>query len=185
MRLFVAIGASHLSFDPNLVLKKLRVNLERKEIPYRWVPRQNMHVTINFLGEVDEGRVPELGPLLSQVAQDYPQFELKLDGVEAFPDNRKGRVIVIGVQNSITLREMQSHCQELLRQNHFEISEKDYRPHLTIARLRSPRQLSDVLSPVENLALGQMRVKEITLYQSKLAGSFPVYLPLDTFHLRS
>lgn len=183
MRLFTAIGAQDLSFDPTVVLKKLKVGLEKKEITYRWVPRENMHITLNFLGEVDESRMDELEMLLKEATQGFSAFSLNIDHVGAFPEERSGRVIWMGVQNSITLRDLQRRCEDKLLNAQFLQAEKDYRPHLTLARLRSPRQLKDILSPVKNLELGTLEVKELILYQSTLKASFPVYTPLKRFPL--
>lgn len=183
MRLFTAIGAQGLSFDPTLVLKKLKVNLEKREIPYRWVPLENMHITLNFLGEVDESRLGELEILLTDAIQGFGEFELEIDHVGAFPEERRGRVIWMGVQNSISLRDLQRRTEDKLLAAHFLQPEKDYRPHLTVARLRSPRQLTGILSPVKNLELGKLKVKEVILYQSTLKASFPVYTPLKRIPL--
>jgi 2'-5' RNA ligase len=183
MRLFVAIGSESLSFDPREVLRKLQVNLEKNEINYKWVPQANLHITINFLGDVEDERIPSLNEILSRVSQSHWGFDLKIDGVGAFPNNRAGRVIWMGVQNSIPLRQLQSDCKNALHEASFPTDEKDYRPHLTVARLRSPRQLTDILSPVENLELGTLSVKQLTVYQSKLSGHFPIYTPLATFPL--
>lgn len=183
MRLFTAIGAQELSFDPSLLLKKLKVNLEKKEIPYRWVPLENMHITLNFLGEVEESRLDELEILLRDTTQGFGSFNLKIDHVGAFPEERRGRVIWMGVQNSIPLRDLQRKIEEKLLAAQFLQTEEDYRPHLTVARLRSPRQVTDILSPVKNIELGKLIVHELILYQSTLRASFPVYTPIKRFPL--
>lgn len=185
MRLFVAIGADGLSFNPQLAFKKLKVNLEQKEIPHRWVPSENYHVTLVFLGEVEADRLLLLMEELGRLAREHDPFTLKVEGLSAFPNPRSGRVIWIGVQNSIKLRSLQSDTHRALSAVGFSLEERTYTPHLTIARLRSPRKLTDIISPLVKQNFGELTVEKITLYESKSGGSFPIYQPLGQFSLGS
>lgn len=184
MRLFIAISADELNFDPKIALKKLKVNLNKKELDYRWIPQENHHITLNFLGEVEAQKVDLLKSLLEEVALHHAFFHLKLHGLGVFPSVREGRVIWMDVQNSLALRALQEDCESRLKELGFTFEEKSYIPHLTIARLRSLRNLSDVISPLENHKFGEMAVKSLVLFESKLQGSFPVYEPLMRFSLR-
>lgn len=184
MRLFIAIGATELNFDPREALKKLRVNLNRKEIDYRWVPHENYHVTLNFLGDIAEDKVGVLKTMLEELSRHHAFFHLKLHGPGAFPSEKEGRVLWIAVQNSLALRSLQEDCESRLRELGFELEQRDYRPHLTVARLRNPRNVSDMISPLVRQNFGEMEVKSLTLYESRLGGSFPIYEPLMRFPLR-
>ena len=184
MRLFIAISATELNFDPKVELKKLRVNLNRKEIEYRWVPQENYHVTLNFLGEIAPDRIDILKKMLKEVSLHHAFFHLKLHGIGAFSSVKEGRVVWMGVQNSLALRSLQEDCETRLLELRFQIETRPYVPHLTLARLRSARNLSDVISPLVNHKFGELEIKSLILYESKLSGPFPVYQPLFTFYLR-
>lgn len=185
MRLFTAIGAQSIAFDPKVSFKKVKTNLLRKEIEHRWVPVENFHCTLNFLGEVDEERVSCLVDLLQNVSLRHHDFSLKLHGMEAFPRTEMGRVIWIGVQNSRELRSLQEDCLSALKNAEFPFEDRPYVPHLTVARLRNPRNLSDILSPLKNHDFGLLEVKKLSLYESKSGGSFPVYKEIAAFPLQS
>lgn len=184
MRLFIAIAANELNFDPRQALKKLKVNLNRKELEHRWIPQENYHITLNFLGEIQKERLGELQTMLHELVQHHVYFHLKLHGLGVFPDIKEGRVIWMRVQNSIALRSLQEDCETRLKDLGFQIEEKSYVPHLTLARLRSLKGLSDVISPLENTRFGELEVKSVVLYESQLTGSFPVYVPLFRFPLK-
>lgn len=184
MRLFVAIGAHDINFDPTVVLKKLRINLDKKEIEYRWVPQENYHITLNFLGETPQEKLEPLKLKLEELSGRHEIFHLKIHGVGAFPSVREGRVIWMDVQNSLELRSLQEDCEKQLLALGFKVEERPFTPHLTIARLRNARRLSDSISPLLNQNFGEMAVKMVTLYQSKAGGAFPVYEPLFKFPLR-
>lgn len=183
MRIFIAINANELSFDPLPAFKKVKTNLLRKEIEHRWVPLSNYHCTLNFLGEVDPVRIDELMPVIKEVSAKHEAFNLKLSGMDAFPEIKHGRVLYVGVQNSIKLRELQKDCEDGLKSAGFSPEERPYVPHLTVGRLRNPRNLSDIISPLKNTEFGMIYVRAITLFESVSGGSFPVYRPLQVFPL--
>src|SRR5690606_11645861 len=123
MRLFVGLGADELNFNPRSAFKKLKIALEQKEIEHRWVPVGNYHMTLVFLGEVEEARVPEIKEQLKGLVQGKESFVLKIDGMGAFPEEGKGRVIWLGVQNSVALRALQGECAEKLREIGFSLED--------------------------------------------------------------
>lgn len=184
MRLFIAIGASDLNFDPKEALKKLKVNLNRKEIEYRWIPQENYHITLNFIGETTPEKLTDLKNMLDELSHRHAMFHLKIHGLGVFPTVKEGRVIWLDIQNSQYLRAMQEDCEEQLLKMGFEFETRSYTPHLTIARLRSPRSLGDMISPLVKHKFGEMEVKQLILYESKLGGSFPIYEPLFRYPLR-
>lgn len=184
MRLFIAIGAQELSFDPEISLKKLKTNLKMKEIEFRWVPQKNYHITLNFLGEVEPEKLPELKSMLHELVQGHGPFSLKLDGLGAFPSLKEGRVIWMDVQNSKLLRSLQEDGEQRLEALGYQLEKRVYKPHLTLARLRNPRQLTDLMSPLLKQNFGELKVSCVTLFESKLGGAFPVYEPLESFPLK-
>lgn len=184
MRLFVAIGASDINFNPKIELKKLRVNLDKKGVDYRWVPLENYHVTLSFLGETTAEKIEPLGQMLEKLAHEHIFFHLKIQGLGVFPSVKDGRVVWMDIQNSMALRALQEECEKRLETLGFEPDAKVFTPHLTIARLRSPKNMADLISPLVNHKFGEMAVKHLTLYESKLGGSFPIYEPLMKFPLR-
>lgn len=185
MRLFTAIGASGVSFDKEIAFKKVKTNLLKKEIDHRWVPVNNYHCTLNFLGEVREEKLPLIQELLTTVAQSHSPFELKLQGMDAFPEIERGRVLYLGVQNSKLLRALQEDLKRGLEARNLPFEDRPYVPHLTVARLRNPRNLRDILSPAKNQSFGTLSVVNVSLFESKTAGgSFPVYQELFSAALK-
>jgi len=184
MRLFVAISGENLDFDPVEKLKKLKTNLSKKELEFKFVPQHNLHITLNFLGEISEDKITSIQEELASLAENHEGFDLKLSDLDAFPDIQKGRVIWIGVQNSIKLRSLQAECEERIKNLGIELEDREYRPHMTVARIRSPRNLKDVLSPYQGHRFGVLGVNSVVLYESKLGGAFPVYSKVCEFALK-
>ena len=175
MRLFVALSAQNLNFSPAEKLKKLKINLTQKELDFKFVPTPNLHITLKFLGDILPENVPLIMGQLQELALRHRPFELKLTGLDAFADKKHARVMWIGVQNSIPLRALQAQCEEVLGKIGLMASGRDFWPHLTVARIRNPRNLTDALSPYQGHKFGVLKVESIDLYESVLGGAFPVY----------
>ena len=181
-RLFVGIGFSD-SFSSQVMTwtKKLRKVADKKEISLRWVPEDNYHVTLVFLGPTPIDRIPSLQKSLEKVALENSIFSLKIRQIGAFPTIEHARVLWLGVQRSQALLNLQSAVEQAL-QNRPEAD--DYTPHMSLARLRDAKGCRDLISPFEHVDFGRQEIREIILYQSLQAGAFPVYNKLASFALQ-
>ena len=183
-RLFWAIGVD-AGFASNAQerLDKTKLAAKKKGMEFRWTPPENYHVTLCFLGNVEEEKISQLVSAAREVALSAAPFELKVKGAGAFPNIRSARVVYLGVQAKrelIKLREDLGLACQGGEQSNFE---EEYRPHLTIGRLKDKKALGDILSPLAGKAFGKLEVDEIVLYESKLSGGFPVYTPLERIQL--
>lgn len=184
-RLFLAI-ATHQGLEAAAlpILKKLKIYADQRALEIRWTPASNYHVTLLFLGSIDENKVPEIETLTEEIAAQTPPFDLKISGVGAFPDEFSSRILWFGVQNSKALRFLHSELSEKLTEKHYYLEKNEYTPHLTIGRLRNPHKTKDMMSPFIRKSLAKIPVTEIILYESVGSVPFPVYKPLKSFSLR-
>lgn len=181
-RLFLAASAEPLRDELAPWLKKMKIGADRKEMSVRWVAPDLQHVTLLFFGDKTWDEQLQIVETARAVAADWPAFQLKIEGLSAFPEPRSGRVIWFGVQNSRKWRALRDELVGQLNPRGFNL-EAAHVPHLTAGRLRSPRSLVDYLSPFERVKIGKLPVKEIVLYESIQAGPFPVYKIVERFPL--
>ncbi|UXR64529.1 RNA 2',3'-cyclic phosphodiesterase [Bdellovibrio bacteriovorus] len=179
-RLFLALNATDPLADTFLpTLKKLKINADRRDMTMKWVPVDNYHVTVTFLGDTPEEDIHKVAETLAEVCTHFAPFELKIEDVGAFSQEHDARVLWLGVQNKRYLGEFKEALdQELVAKNLLTREERSYSPHLTIGRLRNPRSVKDMISPFKRKSFGKIQVDEIVLYESTLQGAFPVYKPL-------
>ena len=149
---------------------------ERARDPIRWVPAQQAHLTLAFLGNVDPGRLSDVGDRLIDVAHARPPFQLAFGGVGAFPDARRPRVIWLGVSTGReAVTELALAVREALVPLDVVGDDTPYRPHLTLGRIRRGAPAADrsALSalleraPAE-AATTEALVREVTLMTSRL-----------------
>lgn len=154
----------------------------------KWVAAENLHLTLQFLGEVEPGMQPELEAALAGACAGRPPLELAIKGCGAFPGRGQPRVIWLGLSGMIDdLAELAQAVQAANRPLGFEPEARAFRAHLTLGRVRDRRgkKKAPPLGPLsrELAGLAGHRGPEFTadravLMQSTLTGSGPIYTPL-------
>jgi RNA 2',3'-cyclic 3'-phosphodiesterase len=111
----------------------------------RWIDPANYHLTLRFIGDVDDNVAREIAYMFGKVRRG--PFELRLDGLSSF-GGRRPRAVVANVAGSQTLMELQSEHERLMQRVGLEPEGRKYTPHVTLARLRdsSSQQVADYLS---------------------------------------
>jgi len=153
----------------------------------KWVESQNLHLTLKFLGEVQQERLEEIiaaGELAADVVKDFRIF---WEGFGAFPDFRRPRVIWAGMkQGGRTVSEIAERLEDRLAAAGFRKEERVFQPHLTIGRVKSRRGLEElkrVIEKIENSRIGEMEVGSFSLVQSTLTPKGPIYREVRNFRL--
>ncbi len=184
LRLFIAVPtAAEVRSAAERVLRGLR---GRGDV--RWVTPERLHLTLKFLGETPGDRVPEIIAALEKSSNKFSPLVVELEGVGAFPNLRKPQTIWLGIGRGERLAGLAESVESALQNLGFEREKRAFRPHLTLGRLRSPkevRELTQALEAVQADAVGLVEwpVTEVQLVQSVLRPSGPEYTVLHTFPL--
>lgn len=181
-RLFLALSAAPFDGTLSPLVKKLRINADREGFDFRWTPSELRHVTLLFLGATPLERVPDLTERLTAVAANSPPLTLKVAGLGAFPEERAGRVLWAGVQNSRALRGLRENLRAALEPDFGSFGE-EFQPHLTLGRMRNAQSLRDYISPFVRNKIGKMTMNEFILFESIARPPFPVYQERARFEL--
>lgn len=162
MRLFIAI-------DPSDEVRGEIAALCRGLDGARWLPPEQYHVTIRFLGEVDPEARARIAEALGSVRE--PTFPLRLAGAGRFPPRRAPRVLWIGIEPEERLGSLHSRIERQLSEAGLAAEEKPFSPHLTIARLREGTATPAVegwLERAREFRAGPFPVSRFFLYSSVL-----------------
>jgi 2'-5' RNA ligase len=185
VRTFVAV------FPPQEVVDALAALVERARRPgdgISWVKSDNLHYTLRFLGELDEGRVAAACRAAEQAVVGLAPFDAVLGGPGAFPNFRRPRVLWIGLEaGKETLELLARSLDEALRREGFGSPDRPFQAHLTLGRVRDPR--GDTGGPAaERLAgeraAGQWTVDRLTVVHSTLSPRGSMYRPVGEYSLR-
>ena len=132
----------------------------------RWIDPENYHLTLRFIGDIDDALAREVAGLLGRV-QRRP-FALRLDGLSSF-GGRKPRAVVAAATPIMPLLELQSEHERLLQRLGLEPEGRKYTPHVTLARLResSSRQVADYLAARAHYRSSAFDVSRFVLFSSR------------------
>ena len=151
-----------------------------------WIPADRLHLTVRFIGEVDDARAQAVcGALKPALAPGA--FDLTLHGAGAFPKTGSPRVLWVGVTGGREpLLAIEREITSRLTPLGIEEEDRAYSPHLTLARVREPAGLrtARLLEGLTGGEIGTTRIDAITLFQSKLSPKGPTYTPLLRIPLR-
>jgi 2'-5' RNA ligase len=102
---------------------------------FRWVKPANVHLTLKFLGDIEEESLADLGDILDTVCGRHGQFDIEPDGIGAFPSTRKARIIWAGVgKGSDALLALSEDLEESLSSFGLEREKRGFEPHITLGR---------------------------------------------------
>jgi 2'-5' RNA ligase len=151
----------------------------------RWEQRERYHLTLQFLGPVAR-LAPVLDGLAAAVAE-QSAFPFRLGGAGAFPKPGRARVVWIGAAvGGPDLVSLGGAVAGGLRPAGYEADREELHPHLTLARLKVPDNVADVLAAIGPEAVGDaFTVDEVVLFQSHLSSKGPTYTVLERFALRN
>jgi 2'-5' RNA ligase len=184
MRTFIAIDLDdQLKKNLEALIDGLRPNGKN----VRWVRSEAMHLTLKFLGEIPEENVAKIESALVGVAKKHRPFTLKLRGTGVFPPGRRDpRVVWVGVEGDSSLKELQEAIESAMEKLGFAREKRDFRPHLTLGRVKFPSRLESLLADLEKhkeTTFGEMQVRRVTFFRSTLRPSGAEYSVLSELPL--
>jgi 2'-5' RNA ligase len=169
----------------------LRLRKELSRMPLSWVPIDNMHLTLKFLGDTDREQISSLVKILQELTSSVTPIELRLQGLGAFPNPKRARVLWVGVELPNSVQQLVSYIESQFVGLGFPREERAFAPHLTLARVRGHAESADLLR-IQEVLTGVSPVQgassianTVTLFQSELKTSGSVYNPLSKFVLTS
>lgn len=157
-------------------------DIVNKAAQNRIIPICNWHITLVFLGNVSGPQYDQLLTAL-RTSELGSGFEITLQGFGFFPNPKRPRVFWLGVgPGSERVVKLQSSVASICQTASFPKEGRPFHPHLTLARLKSPRDSSGLLEELPEVKV-KVRVDEVVLYRSTLTDTGSIYEVLETFPL--
>lgn len=177
MRCFIAVD-----IDTKILkqVEKLQDNLRSDMDPdtgaIKWVDLQRMHLTLKFLGEVQDCDLMEVCSIVASVAEKHGGFSLEVKNVGTF--GSPPRVVWVGVDENKILADLQKDLEDSFSLAGWKADIKKYKGHLTLCRIKSfqvGRKLERLIGKYENFDAGSCNVDSVCVYESDLTKTGPVY----------
>jgi len=180
MRLFVAVRFPETvrrAAEQRVV--ELRGALRQPSAGITWVPSEQFHVTLKFLGDCETARLPALKEAVSRAAAAAAPFFISLGGTGVFPPRGAARVIWLGFSDGACgLVSLTAQIESACADAGFAHETRAFHPHVTLARLKKPlsaRDRENVLSSAANAEKPSCQVTCVDLMRSHLSASGPRY----------
>jgi 2'-5' RNA ligase len=184
IRTFVAIPLKN-----NAIISRQQTLLQ-KLLPgsrIKWVEPHNFHLTLKFIGDTEESSVNTINNTLEEIASGYPPFVLEYDRTGYFGSQHQPRVIWFGFRAHPLLSEIQQEIETVLVQYGIRPDDKEYKPHLTIGRVKkiAEREAFSDFFRNQDMNIGEkLAVDAFQLIRSTLHSSGPVYTIIKEFKLK-
>ncbi|MCM8781893.1 MAG: RNA 2',3'-cyclic phosphodiesterase [Candidatus Omnitrophica bacterium] len=185
MRTFIAID---LNDEAKAALIRLQSQLKAADADIKWVEAENIHLTLKFLGEIANQQVDLVKEVLNNTAVQFKPYEITLAGIGAFPKLDYPKVVWVGIRkgNDDTKGIANKIDDELMKLG-FEKEDRKFSAHLTLGRLRGPKNIDKLKSLLKTLNFApqsKILVNYINLYRSTLTPQGPIYTSLYKATLR-
>ena len=185
-RIFAAIEL------PDKVQKQIQKQIKtlQTEVPGNkasWSRTENIHLTVKFFGSVQQKRISRIADAAARVVKKFSEIELKIGNTGAFPKVSQPRVLWIGVSDSTgELARLQKLFEEECALEGFEKEARDFKPHLTIARLRRPEGARALAESNQKIGFESMTVEvnELVVFRSEPSSKGSKYTVLSRHRIK-
>lgn len=149
----------------------------------RWVRPENLHVTLRFIGDIDDGRVEDLDSLLAAISS--AAFPMTLSGVGCFERGRAVSAVWAGIEAGTAIGHLYEKVESAVVRAGFEPEHRKFKAHVTLARLRNTpvRRVGDFLQAREAFVHGPFPADRFTLFRSHLGHEGAHYEALVDYPL--
>jgi 2'-5' RNA ligase len=163
--------------------------LRKSRLPARWVREENIHLTIVFLGSIDENVVEDLKERVGSAVKGFTGFNARLNGVGVFPNRRKPRVLWAGLDGDIKgLSRLRDELQDALKVFGLREEKRPFRAHLTLGRFKDRLDDDDklewILDRYHGITSELCSLDELVLFKSDLKPGGPVYTKMASWPLK-
>jgi len=183
MRTFIAV---ELPPGVKRKIEEVQASLKKTDTYVSWVKPGNVHLTLKFLGEVKEEKIENVFRGTEEALKESKVFDLSLKDLGCFPNLRRPRVIWVGVdRGKDELSQMQRQIEEELSKLKFPKEERRFSAHLTIGRVKSPRNIEELIGLMERMKFQteEVRIDEVVVMKSQLHPQGAIYTPLKKVKL--
>ena len=176
IRTFIAIN-----LDPEMkkYLTSLQNNLNVPESKIKWVEKNNLHLTIKFLGFISLKQIELIKAGLKEITNQYNPFLIQLSSdIGVFPNYKMPRIIWVGIREGMNeLKELYNYIEVNLFKKGFPIEKKGFSNHITIGRVKSIKDKNNFIPLLKSINIKTLsqKVNSIEIMESKLTPNGPIY----------
>lgn len=172
MRAFIAVD---LPESLKNHLSQIQEDLKTCNLECKWMKPESIHLTLKFLGDIDQKQLGQIKTILKQITSNFSCFEVNVDGFGFFPNEKRPRVFFLSTSEQERLKSIVDQLEKELEKIGFPIEDR-FRSHLTLARIKSLKNIELLKEKTKDIKMeGKLTVKELVLYKSTLTPRGAIY----------
>ncbi|MFL3050450.1 MAG: RNA 2',3'-cyclic phosphodiesterase [Candidatus Neomarinimicrobiota bacterium] len=179
-----------ISSDTGVEVKKLINDIKAKILlksnAIKWVNRENIHLTLRFIGPTVIDEISKLNSMLENVSKNFKDFSLEINGTGCFPKEERPRIIWLGIKGEVAkLNDLVLSINKNLEEMGYPNDDRNFVPHITLGRIKYPQKNIPDLKSFLNYSFKpiEIKVKKFSLFQTETFSSGSIYSLIGTHHL--
>ena len=171
-------GFIAIEINATATLLEFENEIKKTGADVKLVEPKNIHITLKFLGDVEENLVDNIENIMKDAVDQLQPFTIKLKGTGVFPHQNYVRVIWIGIKDGQVIEKISHAIDERLSTLGFKKEKRGFSPHLTIGRVKTAKNKQQLLTTIEKYGDREFCVQQITsitLKKSDLTPAGPIY----------
>jgi len=184
MRAFIAID---LREEIIKCIEQIQNDLKTVPCNIKWTAPQNLHITLKFLGDIDEKKTSQIKEAVKNIAQKTAVIKTRPTTLGTFPPGKRARIIWLGLSDDqMRISQLADELETALEHFGFEKENRPFKSHVTIGRVRSLKNINQVLEKINIQKIDpslQQQINNVTFYKSTLTSTGPIYTPIEEFNL--
>jgi 2'-5' RNA ligase len=183
IRTFVCI---HIPQSMKERIRLLQDQLRQVDAQASWVKTANIHLTLKFLGDVPQAKIPQVVGAVERAIGSCSPFQVTVSGAGCFPSSQNPTVLWVGLDKiPEALMRLREAIEDELAQEGFHREPKKFKPHLTLARIRTPQNAARLAEALlaKGFAEESFTATEIIVMRSELSPQGSIYTPQAIFRL--
>ena len=183
IRTFIAI---ELPVKVKQVARQIQNQLGERIDGIRWVKHENIHLTVKFLGNMEENRINDIAAAVINAVKDISVMNLKTGHLGIFPNENRPRILWLGIEGDVReFIRMSKNCESELAKLGYEKDARENKPHITVGRIRSSKKQKGLVNILEDIHIEsiEFRADALKLIRSELNPNGAVHTNLQSFKL--
>ena len=180
IRTFIAI---ELPVEVKQAVRQIQNQLGKNIDGIRWVKHENIHLSVKFLGNVEENRISDIAAAVNNAVRDFSAMNLKTGHLGMFPNVKRPRILWLGIEgDALEFIRMSKNCELELEKLGYEKADRENKPHITVGRIRSSNKQKSLVNILKDIHIEsiEFRADALKLMRSELNPNGAVYTTLQS-----
>ena len=185
VRAFIAL---EIPKEVRTLIAEIQERLRSAEASVKWVRPANIHLTIKFLGDVETAKLQAIAGKLEKLAKKSRSISLATSTIGVFPNERRPRVIWLGLDGDTeSVTKLADVCNSEMLNLGFEKEKRNFKPHLTLGRVKLDKNLDELIDMISkgNLQIMNFNLERMHLIKSDLTPKGAIYENLYSFNINN